>query len=239
MNAFLAAYWLAKVTDIAVIELLITFTHFFNSKTGKVETHFLFVEDILKDSTSANAETIFNILIRKLDHYGLQLQKLSSMASDGTAVMVGEQSGVAAYLKEVNNRMITFHCFDINYIKNVELWLRQLSKMFENSPKWMALYLKVQLEIKSVNLWLSFHAATSDIFIDYLAVQQTLRQLKDEDAVASGLLSKVNTAKFIRVIYILNAVLPILSCLSKTFQKGTNNEWTSGITTHNDFGLDK
>lgn len=82
-------------------------------------------------------------------------------------------------------------------------------------------------------------AATSDIFIDYLAVQQTLRQLKDEDAVASGLLSKVNTAKFIRVIYILNAVLPILSCLSKTFQKGTNNEWTSGITTHNDFGLDE
>ena len=87
--------------------------------------------------------------------------------------------------------------------------------------------------------WLSFQAATSDIFIDYLAVQQTLRQLKDEDAVASGLLSKVNTAKFIRVIYILNPVLPILSCLSKTFQKGANNEWTSGITTHNDFGLDK
>ena len=37
----------------------------------------------------------------------------------------------------------------------------------------------------------------------------------------------------------MNAVLPILSCLSKTSQKGTNNEWTSGITTHNDFGLDK
>ena len=91
----------------------------------------------------------------------------------------------------------------------------------------MALYLKVQLEIKSVNLldkakkivgkklkkacqtkWLSFHAATSGIFIDYLAVQQTLRQLKDEDAVASGLLSKVNTAKFLGVIYILNALLP-------------------------------
>ena len=106
---------------------------------------------------------------------------------------------------------------------------------WENSPKRMALYLKVQLEIKSVNLldkakkivgkklkkacqtrWLSFHAGTSGIFIDYLAVQQTLRQLKDEDAVASGLLSKVNTAKFLGVIYILNALLPILSCFGKT-----------------------
>lgn len=63
----------------------------------------------------------------------------------------------------------------------------------------------------------------SALFDDYLAVLQTLRQLKDEDAVACGLLSKVKTAKFIGAIYILNAVLPILSSLSKTFQKGTIN----------------
>jgi len=131
---------------------------------------------------------------------------------------------------------------DIEYIKNIELWLRQLWKMLENSPKRMALYMKVQLEIKSVQLsdkskkivgkklkkacqtrWLSFHAATSAIFNDYLAVLQTLRQLKDEDAVACGLLSKVKTAKFIGAIYNLNSVLPILSSLSKTFQKGTIN----------------
>ena len=101
----------------------------------------------------------------------------------------------------------------------------------------MAIFIKVQIEIKSVNLsdkskkivrkklkkacqtrWLSFHAATSD---DYLAVLHTLRQLKDADVVVYGLLSKVQTAKFIGTIYILNAVLPILSSLSKTFQRGT------------------
>jgi len=98
------------------------------------------------------------------------------------------------------------------------------------------------IEIKSVNLsdkskkivrkklkkvcqtrWLSLHAATSTICDDYLAVLHTLRQLKDADAVAYGLLSKVQTAKFIGTIYILNAVLPILSSLSKTFQRGTIN----------------
>ena len=55
-----------------------------------METHFLFVEDVLKDSTFANAETIVNILIRKLDHYGLQLQKLSTIAFNGAAVVVGK-----------------------------------------------------------------------------------------------------------------------------------------------------
>ena len=53
--------------------------HFFNFKTEKVETHFLYVEDILKDSNSANAEPIFKILIKKSHDYGLQFQKLSSM----------------------------------------------------------------------------------------------------------------------------------------------------------------
>ena len=154
-----------EVTDISVMEILITFTQFFNSKTEKVETHFLFVEDILKDSSSANAETIFNILTETLNECGLQLQKLSLMASDGAAVMTGERSGIAARLKEVNSKVITFHCLchklvlactdttsDFDYIKNIELWLRQLWKMFENSPKRMAMYMKVQLQVKSVKL---------------------------------------------------------------------------------------
>ena len=242
-----------EVTDISVMEMLITFIQFFNSKTEKVETHFLFVEDILTNSSSANAETIFNILTTQLNEYGLELQKLSAMASDGASVMTGERSGVATRLKEVNSKVITFHCLchklalactdtssDIDYIKNIELWLRQLWKMFENSPKRMVMYMKVQLQVKSVQLsdkgkkivgkklkkacqtrWLSFHAATSALFDDYFSALQTLRQLKNDDAVACGLLSKVKTAKFIGAIYILNAVLPILSSLSKTFQKGT------------------
>ena len=241
------------------MEILRTFIKFFNAMTERVETHFLFVEDVLKYSTSANAETNFNILTKKLEDCGLQIQKLSSVASDGAAVMTGERLGVAARLKEVNSKVIAFHCLchmlalactdttsDIDYIKNIELWVRQLWKMFENSPKQMAIFMKVQIEIKSVNLsdkskkivrkklkkacqtrWLSFHAATSAIFDDYLALLQTLRQLKDADAVACGLLSKVQTAKFIGTIYILNAVLPILSSLSKTFQRGTINFLTS------------
>ena len=244
-----------KVTDISVMEILIIFIQFFNSKSEKVETHFLFVEDILKDFTSANAETIFNILTKKLADCGLHIQNLSSVASDGATVMTGEHSGVSARLKEVNRKVIAFHCLchklalactdtvgDIDYLKHMDLWLRQVWKMFENSPKRMAIFMKVQTEIKSVNIsdkskkimgkklkkacqtrWLSFHAVTSALFADYLAVLQTLRQLKDTDAVSCGLLSKVKTAKFIGTINILNAVLPILSSLSKTFQRGTIN----------------
>ena len=138
-----------EVTDISVMEILVTFIQFFNLETVKVETNFFFVENILKNSTSANDEAIFNILT----------QNLSPMASDGAAVMSGSRSGMAARLKEVNSHVITFHCLchklalactdttsDIAYIKNIELWVKQLWKMR------MAVCMKVQLELKSVHL---------------------------------------------------------------------------------------
>ena len=56
-----------------------------------------------------------------------------------------------------------------------------------------------------------------------MAVLQTLRQLKGNDAVAAGLLSKIASSKFIGTIYILREVLPVLSSLSKNFQRGDVN----------------
>lgn len=55
--------------------------------TGKVETSFLFIEDVLKNSNSANAETIFTVLTVQLMEFGLELKKCSSLIPDGAAVI--------------------------------------------------------------------------------------------------------------------------------------------------------
>lgn len=244
-----------EVTDVSVLEMLITFIQYFDKETGCVATSFLFIEDVLKNSNSANAETIFTVLTTQLAEFGLELKKCSSLVSDGAAVMTGARSGVATRLKEVNPHLISMHCLchklalactdtsgQIEYIRNVELWLRQLWKLFDNSPKRTALYLKVQMNLKSLVLsdkskaavakkikkscqtrWLSFDAATHAIHEDFTAIVQTLRQLKDNDAVACGLLSKIGSSKFIGTIYILKEILPVLSNLSKNFQRGQVN----------------
>ena len=49
-----------EVTDVSVLEMLIG--QFFDNKTGNIETCFLFIEDVLKNSTLANVETIFTVL---------------------------------------------------------------------------------------------------------------------------------------------------------------------------------
>ena len=55
------------VTDMSALEMLITFVQSFDNKTGNIETSFLFIEDVLKNSTSAKAETIFTALTTLLN----------------------------------------------------------------------------------------------------------------------------------------------------------------------------
>ena len=63
------------------------------------------------------------------------------------------------------------------------------------------------------------------VFAEYLAIIQTLEELKSEPTglAAEGLLKRMKNVKFIGTIYILNDVLPVLSQLSKRFQRGNVN----------------
>ncbi|XP_033725244.1 uncharacterized protein LOC117315209 [Pecten maximus] len=148
--------------------------------------------------------------------------------------------------------MIYVHCIclklactdtnkDLNKIKDAEVEVTQLWKVFDNSPKKLSVYLKIQQEMKAVYLearisnkisrrlkkacatrWLSFDKAIDAVCFDLPAILQTLRQLKGDPA-CYGLLKKFSKAKKIGTLYILHAVLPILSKLSKAFQQGTIN----------------
>ena len=71
--------------------------------------------------------------------------------------------------------------------------------------------------------WLSLDRSVEGVYLDFVPLMQILQHFSEADAVAAGLLSKMKTTKFIGAIYILNQVLPVLSTLSKTFQKGTVN----------------
>ena len=128
----------------------------------------------------------------------VEINEVSSLAS----VMLGFRTGLVAQLKEVNFRIISIHCIcyklalacintakDVKYIGTVKDFLRQLWKYLENCPKRMAVYLKVQQEVKSFDLskksrkvitrklkkacqtrWLSLDHAVEAIFDDLEAL---------------------------------------------------------------------
>ena len=61
-------------------------------------------------------------------------------------------------------------------------------------------------------------------FEDLPAVLQTLRVLKmNDDPTADGLLKRMRTFKFVGALASLSYILPVLTSLSKAFQKGTIN----------------
>ncbi|XP_062583557.1 zinc finger protein 862-like isoform X2 [Saccostrea cucullata] len=238
------------VTDISNKEQCVCFAQYVDSN-GFPKVQFLFVENALKNSDSVNAETIVNIIYEKIDNFGLDRKKLGSLCTDGAAVMVAK-NGVAGKLKQQNPSLINIHCIchklalacvgsteEVKSIRQTHLYLVQLWKYFENSPKRTAIYIKVQEEMKSLTLsdqarrivskklkkacatrWLSFQNSIDSVFEDIIPILNTLNILGEKDTAAYGLLQRMKGFSFISSVYILKFFLPILSTLSKTFQSG-------------------
>ena len=131
------------------------FAQFYDKSYQVTKTGFLSISNLLENSPSADASTVTNCIIQNMDKCGLDSKKLSSFVSDGAA----------ARLKQLNPQLINFHCVchrlalactdsleNVSYIKSVLTWLTHLWRMFQNSPKKMAVYLKTQAEMKLLAL---------------------------------------------------------------------------------------
>lgn len=151
------------VDETSVVEQLISFIQFANPETGVSEVHFLSIQEVLKNSTSANAATIVKLVREELSKNGLDINKLSSLASDGASVMTSSRNGVAAKLRETVQTLINIHCIchrlalacndandSLTPISQVETVLRQLWSFFENSVARSAVYVQISTERKEL-----------------------------------------------------------------------------------------
>ena len=134
---------------------------------------------------------------------------------------------------------------DVKYISQVEQILYQLWKWLEY-PKRCAAFVKVCKSLHKINLesnpekqkkirtklavkiqkacrtrWLSTgqSVAIASVCKNYVALMMTLKSFSESDATAHGLLKRMNNAKFVGVMLLLNSILPHLNALSKLFQK--------------------
>ncbi|VDI71617.1 Hypothetical predicted protein [Mytilus galloprovincialis] len=76
------------VSDISVMEQMVTFIQFYSKTECKVKTAFLSIDNLLEESDSANSTTITDRIIKNIEEYGLKKDKLCSFVSDGASVMV-------------------------------------------------------------------------------------------------------------------------------------------------------
>ena len=151
------------MSDISVMEQMITFIQFCDKDSSEVTVEFLSVDNLLEKYDSANAVAMFHTIQSNLQACTLSTDKLIELATDGASVLVGRKNGLGGKLKDVIPRLISVHCVchklalactdakdDVNlkFIREVETVVTQLWKVFENSPKRLACYLKVQQQRK-------------------------------------------------------------------------------------------
>ena len=151
------------VCDVATFEQMVTFVQYI--KDGKIVVKFLTIDNLLEKSSSPNAQAMINLVKDRFINLGIDIKKVSSVATDGAAVMMGKKGGFAVKLREICPTLINIHCIchrlalactdtvkGVNWIKKVELNLQQLWRFFENSAKRTAAYLKIQVTTKNIRL---------------------------------------------------------------------------------------
>ena len=97
-------------TDITVMEQMVTFVSYIDPLTSRQEVKFLFIEDVLDDpeAEGANAGVLLKVLLKQLENSELKIENLMSLASDGASIMTGQSNGLAAKLKSINSKIISF-----------------------------------------------------------------------------------------------------------------------------------
>lgn len=110
-----------------------------------------------------NAATIVKLTREELSKDGLDINKLSNLASDGASVMTGSRNGVAAKLRESVPTLINIHCIchrlalacndandSLTPISQIETVLRQLWSFFENSAARSAANVQISPKVKEL-----------------------------------------------------------------------------------------
>lgn len=93
-------------TDISVTKNLIFYVRYWAD--DRLQTRFL--ANVALPDGRADAETIFNAILKRFNAADLSIDKMIGFGSDGASVMVGDTSGVAARLKQLNPNIMNFHC---------------------------------------------------------------------------------------------------------------------------------
>ncbi|CAG2200191.1 unnamed protein product [Mytilus edulis] len=150
-------------SDVSTIEQMICYVNFWNGNACDI--NFLFIENVLKNASSANAENLYTVVKSKLESLGLDMSKLSGVSTDGASVMVGKKEWLVKRLKDDNPALVAIHCIchrlalacidtcaDLQYIKEMEGHMTHIWKIFHYSFVKLAALMKAQTEVHKMTL---------------------------------------------------------------------------------------
>lgn len=222
-------------TDISTDQTLIVYIQFVYN--GEAQTRFLEITELSRGTADAITDTVLNLLEQKK----LPIEKAYGMATDGASVMVGVRRGVATQMKAKNPFMLSTHCIahrlalasgqaadSVPYLKQYQQYVNTIYKYYHYSPKHSSTLKEMQAILHSAEMkfkqvfhtrWLSFDGAVEALLVNLECLISALISDCDTDPTARGILTFVTTFKFLATTHLLADVLPVISRLSKRFQR--------------------
>ena len=223
---------LDESTDIATDHNQIMYVRFVLD--GEVRTRFLSLVEL----PGGTADQIVDAVLEVFQSKSLSLEKLCGVATDGASAIVGCRTGVTTQLKPF---IISIHCIahrlalasgqaadGVPYFKQYQLYVNNIYKYFHYSSKHAAKLKAIQAVLQVAERkfhqvfhtrWLSFDGAISAIVASLDPLYAVLVEESHTDPVAKGILTFTVNFSFLATTYLLADVVPILSRLSKRFQR--------------------
>ena len=204
------------------------------------DTRFLSMKELQK----ADADSIVQCLLDTLTEHGLDLNKCTGLGSDGASVMAGIHSGVSTQLRHLQPTLISVHCVAhrlalavvqaaklISPVEKIKNYINSLFVYFPGSAKrqgrlqaaFQALENKPALKLRKPldTRWLACDEAVQVVRKSIQPLSLALQDLAtsdNTDATALGLSCLISKYEFVAGVFFMAEILPILTCLSKTFQ---------------------
>ena len=200
-----------------------------------------FLKNVTITDPKSDAKVIFKCLMKALVDDGIDISKCLGFGSDGGAVMVGKDNGVAAHVKRESPHCISVHCMahrlnlatsqasnNIEYLKSVEKTLSDLYYYFGGSKSGnrkceleeiQTILDDPKLKIKECHQirWLAFMEAVRAVFMCWLSLREFFRGKTDSKA--RSFYETFKQYKFLAILCLLMDILPTLSQLSMQLQK--------------------
>lgn len=228
-------------TDITIHKKLCIYVKCLSYESKEPTIHFLDCIAV----PDGKAETIVSEIEKLFQSKNIPWEKLSSLASDGAAVMIGRKSGVGVRLKEHSKNLVQVHCVahklalaagqsckDITLFNEYQLTLKQIYRFFSNSAvRYNGLRAMMEIledeDMKYVTLkepasfrWLSLEGAVKAVSDVYPALYSALENdAAKGNTEAKGLFLKVKSVGFVLVTAFLRDTLGCVGKLSRVFQK--------------------
>ena len=222
-------------TDLGMEKHLIVYINYLDKAIAY--TKFL---TILKLS-SADASVVYNSLVSYLKACKIDPSKIFGFSSDGAAVMMGKDSGVATRLLSDNPYMVSMHCVahklalscvdatksvkEVGYYEGmlhaIHSYFSRSSKRLEHLRNWQDVLDDPKVRPLAVHQirWLSFANCVTNVRRTLPSLLKTLQSDDEDDHLAESLFSGMSSYKFLFLTHFFSDIMSEIAMLSRKCQQ--------------------